>query len=447
MIPLETIGAMFNARSVAVVGASANTDKTGYTILKNIIDGGYEGALYPINPKSESILGVGCFASLLDIPGDVDLVVVVVPAKAVPDVMRQAAQKHAKGAVIISGGFREIGNTQLEAEVMGIAGDNGIAVVGPNCQGINYTPNKLCASWPLVQRQGAMAVVSQSGTIGAAMEGWAEEDGIGITAMVALGNKSGIGEIELMQYFAHDDATKVIALNIEGIKDGQLFVKTAQDALRKKPVVVLKPGRTAKGAQAAQSHTKSIAGSDAVFDAVCRQFGIIRAEGLTEFYDYCKILGLLNNPGGNRVMVVTSSGGSGILAADVCEDLGIQLVDLEDAIANKLTEALPSQCVVANPLDLTGDATASRYQTALDIAIDSGNVDSFLVIFGDPIEGATEVVQAIRQKTQKPVIVTYVGGGAVEKEESKKMHAAGIPVFPTPERAVRALGALLRKQQ
>ena len=167
MIPLETIRAMFCAKSVAVVGASANTEKTGYIILKNLLDGGYAGDVYPINPKSESILGVKCYSSLPNVPGEIDLVVVAVPAAAVPEVMRDAAAKKAKGVVIISGGFREIGNVELEAEVMGIAHDAGIAVVGPNCQGLNYTPNKMCASWPLVQTPGAMAVVSQSGTIGA----------------------------------------------------------------------------------------------------------------------------------------------------------------------------------------------------------------------------------------------------------------------------------------
>ena len=447
MIPLETIQAMFNARSVAVVGASANTDKTGYTILKNLVDGGYAGALYPINPKSENILGVRCYPALPDVPGDIDLVVVVVPAKAVPEVMRQAAEKKAKGAVIISGGFREIGNTELEAEVMGIARDNGIAVIGPNCQGLNYTPNKLCASWPLVKRQGSMAVVSQSGTIGSAMEGWADDDEIGITAMVALGNKSGVSEVELMQYFAKDPATKVIALNIEGVSDGAAFIKTAAEVIEQKPLVVLKPGRTAKGAEAAQSHTKSIAGSDAVFDAVCRQFGIIRAEGITEFYDYCKILSMLNKPAGNRVMIVTSSGGSGILASDICEDIGMDIVRLDKTVAEKLTENLPSQCVVANPLDLTGDATAARYQTALDIAIKAENVDSYLVIFGDPIEGACDVVERLSAGTAKPIVVTYIGGGEVQKLESLKMHRLSIPVFATPERSVRALGSLLKKRK
>lgn len=446
MIGENTLEAVFRARSVAVVGASASPDKTGYTVLKNILDGGYDGRIYAINPKAETILGVRCHASLLDIPGDIDLVVIIVPAKAVPGVMRDAAHKRAKGAVIISGGFREIGNTELEDEVMGIARDNGIAVIGPNCQGLNYTPNKLCASWPLVTGGGSMAVISQSGTIGAAMEGWADDDCIGITAMVALGNKSGVGEVELMDYFASDPDTKVIALNIEGVKDGKRFLETAKQALQKKPVVVLKPGRTRKGAQAAQSHTKSIAGSDAVFDAACRQIGLIRAEGITEFYDYCKILGLLQKPAGRRLLILTSSGGSGILASDCAEDLDIDVAELEPSLKDALRAALPSQCVVANPLDLTGDATAERYRNALEVALPYDAADAYLLIFGDPIVNASEAVARLRAQTHKPIFVAFLGGGAVEKEESKRMHREGIPVFPTPERAVRAFGALLRRR-
>lgn len=446
MPEFDAIRSLFLAKTVAVVGASASPEKTGYVILKNIIDGGYQGRVYPVNPKAESILGVPCVASLADIPGEVDLVVVVVPAKAVPEVMRQAAAKGVKGAVIISGGFREIGNAELEAEVIGIARDAGIAVIGPNCQGINYLPNRLCASWPLLDVEGPIAVISQSGTIAAAMGGWAADDAVGVTATVALGNNSGVSETALLEFFAGEEDVRVIALNVEGVRDGRLFMEVAKRAAAKKPVVVLKPGRTVKGAQAAQSHTKSIAGSDAVFDAMCRQIGLIRAPGLAEFYDDCKILGMLQKPAGKRLAILTSSGGSGILAADTAEDLGIELPALPEAAVQALREALPPQCVAANPLDLTGDATASRYGDALNVLKDYDCADCYLLIFGDPIEGAAEVAEAMKAKLNKPVIAAFLGGGEVQKEEVPKLHRAGIPAFPTPERAVGALAALLRKQ-
>lgn len=446
MITREILNSVFNAESVAVAGASSNEEKMGHKVLKNIIDGGYKGKIYPVNPHGGELLGISCFTSIDEIPGDIDLVVVVVPAKLVPDTMRKAAEKHVKGAVIISGGFREIGNVELEAEVMKIADDNNIAVIGPNCQGINYTPNELCATWPLMTGKGAMAVIAQSGTIGAAMGEWSQADSIGFSSLVALGNKSGVGEIELLDFFADDPSTKVIALNVEGVKDGREFINAARRTLEKKPVVVLKPGRTLKGAEAAASHTKSIAGSDKIFDAVCRQIGLIRAEGITEFYDYAKIFGLIKKPAGNRLMIITSSGGSGILAADTAEDLGIRIEKPEQEIIEELKNALPSQCVASNPLDLTGDATSDRYKDALEIAVKSGCADAYLVIFGDPISGAAETMKYIKTKTDKPILAVFLGGGEVEKEETPLLNQAGIPCFPTPERAVRALGALLRRK-
>jgi acetyl coenzyme A synthetase (ADP forming)-like protein len=445
MISRESLNKVFNAESIAVIGASNNPDKTGYTVLKNLIDGGFPGRIYPINPKAETILGVKCYKSTRDVPENIDLAVIIVPAPAVPDVLKEAAQKRAKGAVIISGGFREIGNTELENEVMRIADENGIAIIGPNCQGINYTPNKLCDSWPLMTKKGAMAVIAQSGTIGAAMGGWAEQENLGFTSVVALGNKSGVNEIDLLEFFTLDEATKVIALNVEGVKDGRRFIEASKAALRKKPVVVLKPGRTKRGSEAAESHTKSIAGSDKVFDAVCRQIGLVRAEGLEEFYDYSKMLGLLKKPSGKRLMIMTSSGGSGILAADTAEEIGLELSRLSESAAALLKETLPAQCVVSNPLDLTGDATAQRYKTAMEAVLTEDDADMYLLIFGDPIENASEVAAMIRARTDKPVAVAFLGGGDVEKKELLLMHRDGVPVFPTPERAVKAIGALMRK--
>ena len=439
----DAIRSIFCARSVAVIGASAAPEKMGYIILKNIIDGGFAGRIIPINPKSESILGIPCVASLADLQEEVELIVVSVPAKAVPEVMRQAVSKKVRGAIIISGGFREIGNDELEAEVIGIAKEGGIAIIGPNCQGVNYLPNKLCASWPLMTIPGTIGVISQSGTIGAAVAGWAADDAIGVTATVALGNNSGVSETELLRFFADEDDVKSIALNVEGVRDGRRFMEVSKDALKKKPIVILKPGRTAKGAEAAQSHTKSIAGSDAVFDAMCRQIGLIRAEGIDEFYDYSKILGMLKKPAGRRLMILTSSGGSGILAADTAEDEKILLPSLDEQVVQSLKEKLPPQCVLSNPLDLTGDATAQRYKDALEVLAQFDCADCFLVIFGDPIDGAADMTRDMLCAVGKPLVAAFLGGGEMQKTEVVKLHEFGIPTFPTPERAVRAVSALL----
>lgn len=444
---MSSIHSMFHANSVAVVGASKTPGKTGNTLLRNLIDGGYEGAVYPVNPQGGTLMGKRCYPSLDEIAEDVDLIVIAIPAPLVPGVLEQAGRRHAKGAIIISGGFRETGNDALEAETVGIARRCGIRLIGPNCQGLNYTPNRLCASWPLVSARGSIAIVSQSGTIGAAMELWAEADHLGFSAFVALGNKSDLSEEELITYFADDPNTSVLALNIEGVKDGRGFLERVRYCAERKPLVVLKPGRSERGRVAAMSHTKSIGGRDQVFEAACRQYGALRAYDLEEFYDYAKIASLVRKPASNRLAIVTSSGGSGILAVDAAAECGVEIAALAGSAAKQLREALPAQCVVANPLDLTGDADAARYRASLAILLEQESVDTVLAIFGDPIPGVGEMLREAKGKTEKRIIAAYLGGGDVERTETAVLHANGIPVFPTPERAVKALGGLLRLNQ
>jgi len=440
---MNSLESVFNAQSVAVVGASTNPEKTGHEILRNIVDGGYQGKVYPINPKAEEILGLSCYPSIAEIGKPVDLVVIVVPSRFVPEVIEEAGKNGAKGAVIISGGFSEIGNDELESQVVKTAEKYGVRIIGPNCQGFNYTPNKLCASWPLITKPGSIAIISQSGTVGATLEMWAEEEQIGLSGFVALGNKSDINEIDLIDFFKDDPTTNVISLYIEGVRDGKRFMEIVREARKKKPIVVLKPGKTEKGMQAVQSHTHSIAGKDEIFNAVCKQTGITRAKNIDELYDFSKGMGFMRKPKGNRLLVLTSSGGSGILATDMAEENGIDIAALPEQLKAELKEALPPQCVIANPLDLTGDASAERYQTAAEIALKEPSIDSILLIFGDPIPRAAQVVRELRDKTDKEIIVAYLGGGSVEKDEKIIMHQHGIPVFPTPERAVGALKELL----
>jgi acetyl coenzyme A synthetase (ADP forming)-like protein len=439
---LKNIESFFDARSVAVVGASTNPDKTGHIILKNIIEGGFEGSIYPVNPNAGEILGLPAHASLTAIDDPIDIIVIVVPSKFVPDVMEEAGKKGVSGAVVISGGFGETGNDELEKRTVDIAAQYGIRIIGPNCQGFNYTPNRLCASWPLVTKSGPIAIISQSGTVGAAIEMWAEEAEIGISAFVALGNKADVNETDLIDLFKEDPNTKVIALYIEGVREGKRFMASIRAAREKKPIVVLKPGTTQKGARAVQSHTRSIAGRDEIFEAVCRQLGIVRAKSITELFDYSLALSFLRQPKGNNVLIVTSSGGSGIIATDAAEQNGIEVMDLPSPLAAELKDALPPQCVVANPLDLTGDATAERYRVAANIAVRYESIDSIILIFGDPIKGACEVVNEIKEKTEKQIIVAYLGGGQIEEQEKLKLHRTGTPVFPTPDRAVAALKVL-----
>ena len=442
---IERLDRIFKAKSIAVVGASTNPEKTGHIIMKNIIDGGFKGQIYPVNPKGSEILGWSCFPSLIDIPIDkIDLAVIVVPANFVPKVLEDAAKKQISGAVIISGGFREAGNEDLEASVVETAKKYGIRIIGPNCQGITYTPNNLCAAWPLMKAKGNMAIISQSGTVGAAFAGWAEEDGLGVSSFISLGNKSDIDEIDLIKYFYLDNSTKAIGIYLEGVKDGQTFMKVSRNVLSKKPIVVIRPGRTKKGSIAAQSHTKSIAGDYKIFDAACKQVGIIKADTVYELYDFSKILSLCKIPKGNRCLIITSSGGSGILATDIAERNGVDILNLKEETKTALSDILPPHCIIGNPLDLTGDTNAERYYEVVKKLKSVDYIDIVLLIFGDPIPNAADFARRMKEEVSQEIVACYIGGGDIQDGEVLNLHEAGIPVFPTPERAMRAISALIQ---
>ena len=438
----SNMDSFFNARTVAVVGASMNPEKLGHVILANILFGGYTGRVYPISPKEKEILGSAVLSSIDEIPEKLDLVVIVVPAALVPGVLRQAAAKGAEAAIIISGGFREAGRIDLEKELLDISVETGIRMIGPNCQGINYIPNKLCASWPLITLEGSMAVISQSGTVAATIAGWAEEEGWGISTAVSLGNQIDVNETDLINALAGDDTIKSIALYLEGAKDGRKFLAASENLIANKPLIVLKSGRTAGGQRAAASHTKSLAGRDEIFDAACRQTGVVRANDIESLYDMSKALASLQVSGGNRLMVITSSGGSGILAVDNAEKHGLSVPPLPEAVVAELRQAeIPANATLANPLDLTV-ATAQEFKNALKVLMQEDLADLYLLIFGDPIPGAAGTAAWLRDQIGSRVAVAYLGGGLVEKEERVILHQAGIPVFPTPERAVVALGSV-----
>ncbi len=442
---LATLDKLFHAQSIAIVGASTNPEKTGHTIMKNLIEGGYQGQIYPINPKSSDILGYRSYQSLIDIPADkVDLVLIVVPASSVPQVIADAAKKQVTCAVIISGGFREAGNEGLERTVVETAKKYDIRFIGPNCQGITYTPNHLCAAWPLMKTKGNMTIISQSGTVGAAFAGWAEDDNLGLTSFVSLGNKSDIDEIDLMQYFYQDPSTKAIGMYLEGVKDGRNFMTIGNRIINNKPIVVLRPGRTKKGSIAAQSHTKSIAGDYKIFDAACKQAGIIKADTVYELYDFCKTLSLCKPPRGNRCLIITSSGGSGILATDVAEQNNVDIVSLDSEIKDILKQSLPPHCIIGNPLDLTGDTDAKRYYEVVKRVKSTNYIDLILLIFGDPIPDTASYVSKMREEVNQVLIACYIGAGDMQTKEVLDLHKMGIPTFPTPERAMRSITALVQ---
>jgi len=430
--PLDPI---FRPRSVAVIGASTAPEKYGHIILKNILDAGFPGPVYPVNPKATEILGRPCVSRIADLPFDVDLAVVIIPAAAVPQAVEECGQRGIRAAIVISGGFAERGEegAALQRELVEAARRSGVRAVGPNCQGVNNPHHRLCASWPLLTLKGEIAILSQSGTVGAALMDWASEEALGCSAFVSLGNRSDVDESDLIDYFAQDSQTRVIAAYLEGVKDLDRFRQVVSQCA--KPIVILKAGRTAEGRRAAESHTKSLAGRDELYSALFRRLRIHRADSLEDLYDAAKALAYLPRPAGRRILMVTSSGGSAILATDWAEWSGLTIAPLPEPVADSLRALLPAHYIVGNPLDLTGDATAALYRTVLDAT--ASHYDYQIIIFGDPILGASEAATPGR-----PQLAIFLGGADVERQERERLHRKKVPVFPTPERGIRALARL-----
>jgi acetyltransferase len=439
MDTLATLEPIFRPNSVAVIGASTVPGKLGHDILANLKNGGFAGEIYPINPKADEILGLKVIKSIADTPTPADLAVVVIPAKIVTSTLEQCAAAGVKAAIVITGGFAEAGEDgqRLQDEMAQVIRRTGIRVIGPNCQGVNNPHHLMCASWPLITTKGKIAFASQSGTVGAAFLDLAAAEGLGVSAFVSLGNRVDVDEAEVIQYFNADPHTQVLALYLEGVKRPTYFLDALREA--EKPIVILKAGRTVQGSKAAESHTKSLAGADAIYDTLFRKYKVYRADTLEELFDFAKALAYLPKPRGRRLMITTSSGGAAILAIDEAEKHGLEVPPPNPSLKKRLQEMLPAHCAVGNPIDLTGDAISAPqlYRQVMDET--SREYDYQVVIFGDPIpEAAAQVTVGGKE------LVIFLGGADVEQEERQKLYAQGVPVFPTPERGVRALAQFLR---
>jgi acyl-CoA synthetase (NDP forming) len=438
--PIRQLDAILKPKSVAVIGASTSPDKIGYEILKNILDSGFKGSVYPINPKADVILDLPCHKSVKDIADPPDLAVVIIPARFVPQAIQECGEAGVKGAVIITGGFSEAGEEgeALQNQVVETAQQFGVRIIGPNCQGVNNPHHPLCASWPLLTYQGKIALISQSGTVGAAMMDWLSEDKLGTSSFVSMGNRADVDETDLISYFNQDPNTEVIAAYIEGIKRPDQFIKSVEQL--QKPLVVLKSGRTPKGKVAAESHTKALAGADAIYEALFSKYNICRAYTAEEFYDYAKALAYLTPPKGNRILFITTSGGAAILATDQAEQEGLDVSPLPEEAVKAITPLIPAHAIKANPIDLTGDATAQMFGDVIEVT--RKYYDTIGVIFGDPVEDASGVVTPNANE-----LIIFYGGADVERYESEQMHLKGIPVFPTPERGIKALAQVLERKK
>ncbi|MDD6285180.1 MAG: acetate--CoA ligase family protein [Methanobacteriaceae archaeon] len=448
---MKDLTGLFNPKSVAVVGASSQEEKVGYIITDNLKKCGFKGDIYPINTKADGeLLGLPAYKSVLDIPGDVDLAVMSIPAKFMNSALEECGQKGIKNVIVITAGFKEVGGegVKLEQEMAEIANKYDMNVQGPNCLGSIDTHTPMNASFAqMMPKPGNIAFVSQSGAMTVAILDWSISEGIGFSKVVSLGNKVDISEIDVIEQLADDENTDVILCYLEGISDGERFLEVMKRVTKIKPVVILKSGSSSAGARAVSSHTGALAGNDSTFDAAFENCGVMRARSMQDLFDYGSAFSNSDLPKGKRIAVITNAGGGGVLTADKIEDIGLELADLSDETMEKLQEVIPSEGSVQNPIDVLGDAAPQRYEDTLDIVLAEDDIDSVIIMACPtasykPHEVGEAIVQA-KKKSDKPIMVVNMGGPSFV-EENKVLRDNHISTFVFPETAVKALGALER---
>jgi len=446
--PPSNLDAFFRPRTIAVIGASRNPWKLGYAILDNLQRSRFPGAIYPVNPVAREVLGLKAYASVLNAPRRIDLAVVVVSAPQVAPMLEECGQKGAKGALIITAGFRETGADGLrrEQELMDIARRYRMRLVGPNSLGVLDTFHNLNASFGEgLPRAYEIAVLSHSGAMASALLDWAALADIGFSKFVSLGNSADVNETDLLEHWAEDREAKVIIGYLEGIHEGRRFLDAARKVTARKPLVIMKVGGTSAGARAMASHTGALATSEAVVDAAFRQTGIVRAHTMQELFDFIPCFSYCPLPAGTRVAVVTNAGGPGVMAADALERQGLSLAELSARMRRKLRERLPDAATLNNPIDLRGDAPADSYLAALEALLAEPDVDAILALFtpqavSEP-ERTARVLISVSKGAKKPILAVYMGGLAVSRA-TDMLEKARVPVYSYPERAVHALHAL-----
>ncbi|MCH8097520.1 MAG: acetate--CoA ligase family protein [Proteobacteria bacterium] len=440
--------------AVAVIGASAEEGKIGNSVMKNLIDGGYQGEIYPINPRADEILGRKCYKSVKDIEGAIDIAVFAIPAKFVLAALEEVGEKNIAGAIMIPSGFAEIGEVELQREMVAVARKHNVRVMGPNIYGFYYTPKNLCATFCTpYDVVGKVALSSQSGGVGMSIIGFSRSTKMGVSAIVGLGNKSDLDEDDLLTFFEQDDNTDVIVMHVEDLKDGRSFAEVAERVSKKKPVVVLKAGRTAKGARAAASHTAALAGNDQIYDDILRQSGVIRAMSLNDMLQFARGLPKLPTPRGENVLIITGAGGSGVLLSDACVDNGLELMEMPDDLDKAFREFIPPFGAAGNPVDITGGEPPLTYRNTIKLGLEDDRIDALVLGYWHTIvtppmvfaELLAEVVEECRAKgIRKPVVASLVGDVAVE-EASEYLYERGIVAYPyTTELPVVVLGAKYR---
>ncbi len=462
---MEGLDALFNPSSVAVVGASSTPGKVGHDIFVNILKGGFTGTLYPVNPKAKSIASVRAYPDIKDIPDPIELAIIILPPRFAETAIANAIEKGVKAVVIVSAGFKEVGGEGLEIErrIVAMCRDAGVRVVGPNCLGV-INPNadvRLNASFSArMPAAGNISFISQSGALCTAVLDFAADKDFGFSKFVSIGNKADVDELDLLRYFHADPETEVIMLYIEELQRGPEFIEVVKEITggdRPTPVLAIKSGRTSAGAEAAASHTGSLAGSEAVYDAIFTQSGIIRVESINELFDFGTAFAYKNEsalgkmrrkvPLGNRVAIVTNAGGPGIVATDMTVTSGLELAKFSEETVEVLRSHLPQTANLNNPVDVIGDAAQDRYENALSAVIKDEGVDGALVILTPQSMtnaiGTAEAIVRIARRSHKPILCCFMGIIDVSAGV-KYLQENGVPVYRFPESAAKTFGALYR---
>jgi len=442
---------IFNPKSVAIIGASDEEGSIGYVLMKNFLNSGFEGEVYPVNIRKEEISGVKAYKNVEQLPKTVDLAVIATPAATVPDIVEQCGRVGIKGLIIISAGFKEVGaeGKALEDKILEIKQRYGLRIIGPNCLGVIRPSIKLNASFvDRMPKEGSIAFISQSGALGTAILDWAIHENIGFSCFVSVGSMIDVDFGDLIDYLGTDPKTRSILMYIEGITDARKFMSAARHFARTKPIIVVKAGKFGESAKAAFSHTGSITGEDDVYDAAFKRAGIVRVEEIADLFSCAEVLGLQPLPEGPNLAIITNAGGPGVMATDALIARGGKLAKLSSETLDFLNSILPPYWSHRNPIDILGDAKADRYRAALEACVKDKNVDGILIIYTpqiiytaqtNPVEIAKAIVEVYRSEKyhHKTILTSFMGSENVE-EANHILNINGIPTFPTPEQAVRA---------
>lgn len=448
----KNVESVMSPKSIAVIGATNRPGSVGLAVFHNLLNAGFEGVLYPVNPKAQYIQSVRAYPKITDIDGDVDLAVVIVPAPMVSTILAEASTKNVKGAIVISAGFKESGpnGVELENNLRETAQKYNICTIGPNCLGIINTGSqvKMNASFATkMPKAGNIAFISQSGALCTAVLDYAHGRDVGFSKFISFGNKADVNEVDLLRYLRDDPQTDVILMYLEDITDGRAFLETAREITwdARKPILAIKSGRSVEGARAAASHTGSLAGSDSTYDAIFHQSGIKRVEGIDELFDYAVAFSQQPVPKGKNIAIITNAGGPGIMATDAAIRHNLELAVLSDETKNELKKVLPPTANINNPVDVIGDATHERYEAAIGRVLKDENVDGAIIILSPQamidVLRTAQIVPNVIQGINKPVLCSFMGIVDVS-EGVKYLEKHGIPNYAFPEAAVRSMATM-----